>query len=334
MKPDNRIEREAADWLARRDAGPLSAADQAAFQSWLDASIVHRVEFLRAEDAWEATLRLKALGAGVQSLKVPPTGRWSLSAFFRRSDGGRPNSVFRGRWRTFAAAAAVLLLAVGVWTVRTDNSGRYATAIGKVAIVSLPDGSHVTLNTDSRIRVTETATLRQVELQRGEAFFEVAHDTKRPFVVRVGNQRVVAVGTQFSVRREAGDAQVVVTEGQVRVQSATSTANAQLVVAGAVAQASDSGTLVQTRSVPQAEELLSWRRGILVFHDATLAEATTEFNRYNEHKIRIADARIGQLRIAGTFRSTNSDAFVRLLEHGYPLRAAETGGEIVLNSSP
>jgi transmembrane sensor len=179
-----------------------------------------------------------------------------------------------------------------------------------------------------------TATERRVDLLQGEAFFEVAKDTARPFVVGAGDQRVIAVGTQFSVRREEGDAQIVVTEGKVRVESAAAAPSAapQVLAAGSIAQASATGTLVQRKTLSQAEELLSWRRGSLVFHDATLAEATAEFNRYNAHKIRIADPRIGELRIAGSFRSTNADAFVRLLKRGYPLRADVDGDDIVLRS--
>src|SRR5258708_19615925 len=97
MEPNNPIERVASDWLARRDAGDLSAADREAFETWLNASMIHRVEFLRAEDAWEATLRLKALGAGVQSLTVPPPGRWSLSAFLKVRPREREGGVSR-RW--------------------------------------------------------------------------------------------------------------------------------------------------------------------------------------------------------------------------------------------
>jgi transmembrane sensor len=333
MEPNNPIERAAADWLARRDAGDLSAADRKAFETWMNASTLNRVEFLRAEDVWEATLRLKALGAGVQSLTVPPPGRWSLSAFFKVRPRERERALSR-RWllRALAATAVVAVVAFGLWGTNKQNAGRYATAVGKVTVVPLADGSHITLNTDTRIRVTQSAALRQVDLERGEAFFEVAHDKTRPFVVRVGNERVIAVGTQFSVRRESGDAQVIVTEGQVRVESDTQSLSAapQLVSAGSVAQASDSGTLVQTHSVAQTEELLSWRRGLLVFHDATLTEAAAEFNRYNAHKIRIADPAIGDLRISGTFRSTNADAFARLLERGYPLRAEVGHDEIVL----
>jgi transmembrane sensor len=333
MEPNNPIEQAAADWIARRDAGDLSPADREAFETWLNASIIHRIEFLRAEDAWEATLRIRALGAGVHSITVPPPGRWSLSAFFKLEPREREGVLSR-HWPlpALAATAAIAVVALGLWGINIQNTGRYATAVGKVIVFPLPDGSHITLNTDTRVRVTQSAALRQVDLERGEAFFEVAHDKTRPFVVRVGNERVIAVGTQFSVRRESADAQVIVTEGQVRVESGAQASNAapQLLSAGAVAQASDSGTLVQTRSVAQTEELLSWRRGLLVFHDATLTEAAAEFNRYNTHKIRIADAAIGDLRIAGTFRSTNADAFARLLERGFPLRAEVGHNEIVL----
>jgi transmembrane sensor len=333
MEPNNPIERAAADWLARRDTGDLPPADREAFETWLNASIIHRVEFLRAEDAWEATLRLKALGAGVHSITVPPPGRWSLSAFLKVRPPAREGALAR-RWplRALAAAAAIVVVALGFWGINEQNAGRYTTTVGKVIVVPLADGSHITLNTDTRIRVTQSAALRQVDLERGEAFFEVAHDKTRPFVVRVGSERIIAVGTQFSVRRESADAQIIVTEGQVRVESDAQAPNAapQLLNAGMVAQASNFGTLVQTHPVAQTEELLSWRRGLLVFHDATLTEAAAEFNRYNTHKIHIADAAIGDLRIAGTFRSNNADAFARLLERGYPLRAEVGHDEIVL----
>jgi transmembrane sensor len=335
MEPNNPIERQASDWLARRDAGLTSAADRADFDAWLNASTIHRVEYLRMEHVWDATKRLKVLGAGERSERVPPRGRWTLSAFFRANPRGLDKHPPARRLPALAAVAAVFSISIGILTFRAEfqDSDRYATAVGKVALVPLTDGSRVTLNTDSRIRVKMTATERQVDLLQGEVFFEVAKDASRPFTVKAGDSRVIAVGTQFSVRREeAGGAQIVVTEGKVRVESAASapTAAPQMLAAGSIAQASASGTLVQTKPLAQTEDLMSWRRGILVFHDATLSDAAAEFNRYNAHKIRIADPRIGELRIAGSFRSTNADAFVRLLERGYPLRADVNGDEIVL----
>jgi transmembrane sensor len=333
MEPNNPTEREAADWVARRDARDLSPAEIEAFETWLNSSTLNRVEFLRAEDTWEATLRLKALGAGVHSITAPPPGRWSLSAFFKVRPHEREGAISR-RWPlgALAATAAIVVVALGLWATNRPGADRYQTAVGKVTVVPLPDGSRITLNTDTRIRVTQSATLRQVDLERGEAFFEVVHDKTRPFVVRVGTERILAVGTQFSVRRGLTHAEVIVTEGQVRVESDAPALNfaPQILNAGAVAQASDAGTLVQLRPVAQTEELLSWRRGLLVFQDATLSEAAAEFNRYNTRKIRIADPAIGDLRVAGTFRATNVEAFARLLERGYPLRAEFGHDEVVL----
>lgn len=330
MVPNNPIEREASDWVARRDAGDLSTAESEVFETWLNSSTVNRVEFLRAEETWEATLRLKALGAGVRSITAPPPGRWSMSAFFEGRTHGHGGTTSRRRTLSaLAASVATVVVAIGIWAANRQSTDRYATAVGKVTVVPLRDGSRITLNTDTLVRVTQSATLRQVDLDRGEVFFEVAHDKSRPFVVRVFNERIIAVGTQFSVRRELTDAQVIVTEGQVRVESDAKAAP-QILNAGAVAQVSDAGTLVQIGAVAQTEELLSWRRGLLVFHNATLREAAAEFNRYNTRKIRITDAAIGDLRIAGTFRSTNAEAFARLLERGYPLRAEFGHNEVVL----
>src|SRR5262249_47175706 len=97
------------------------------------------------------------------------------------------------------------------------NGGRYSTPVGGIDNVALADGSRMTLNTDTRIRVALTETERRIELDKGEGFFEVAKDPSRPFVVYAGNKRVVAVGTKFSVRRENDDVEVIVTEGRVRL---------------------------------------------------------------------------------------------------------------------
>jgi len=193
----------------------------------------------------------------------------------------------------------------------------------------MADGSKVILNTDSQIHVEVNQHERRVDLERGEAFFEVAKDASRPFVVHAGNKRVVAVGTQFSVRREADDLQVVVTEGKVRIESSGSP---QAVVAGTVARASEAGVLLKKEDIAQAEESLSWRTGTLVFREMTLADAVDEFNRYNTHKIVIEDASVGSLEVAGSFRADNVDAFVRLLARGYPLRVEQHNDELIIKA--
>ncbi|MFC4313953.1 FecR family protein [Steroidobacter flavus] len=223
------------------------------------------------------------------------------------------------RWQAIAACALLGVLGIAGYLWPTGPS--YHTPVGGVARVPISDGSNVTLNTDSRIRVVLTDTERHVDIERGEAFFEVAKDAARPFVVSAGNKRVIAVGTKFSVRRDGEDVYVVVTEGRVRVEDdrAASAPPTQL-AAGNVATASTAGVLVQEKPLPEAEEYLSWRSGYLVFRDRALVEAVNEFNRYNTRQLVIDDPSLATLRIGGNFRATNVDGFARLLEQGYPVR--------------
>jgi transmembrane sensor len=243
----------------------------------------------------------------------------------------------RRRLRFVAAATLLLVIGVGAYLEFAPNGELYATPIGGLASVSMADGSQVLLNTDSQIRIALTDTERRVELGHGEAFFEVSKDAARPFVVRAGNKRVIAVGTKFSVRREGNNIEVVVTEGKVRVEDRAAAHGSRadgsadvFLTPGSIARADDAGVLVQRKTLPEAEEQLSWRTGVLMFRDQSLGEAAAEFNRYNVRQIVIRDPTVAALKIEGNFRATNVEAFVRLLESGFPVRAETQADQIVL----
>jgi transmembrane sensor len=157
----------------------------------------------------------------------------------------------------------------------------------------------------------------------------VAKDPARPFVVLVGDRRVVAVGTQFSVRRNADGIRVVVAEGLVRLEGAGSS-DAEL-PAGAIAQTLGTAVMVHKQVAREVEQLLSWRTGHIMFRDTALAEAVAEFNRYNARKILIADPTIADIRIGGSFRSDNVPAFLWLLQHGFPVTVEQRGNDTVLS---
>jgi transmembrane sensor len=375
----HKIDAEASDWLIRRDSGSWSSADQARLDEWLNSSTLNRVAFLRLELAWEDAARLKALGAGIAGERPPPPGRWNLSPFFdsRASetldnseiavrgvsdshptidespdlhDGsvtfaalpfGRAKPLGRRQRKLALSAAAVFLLVVGsaLYLGLAPSGERHATPVGGLASVPMADGSNVTLNTDSQIRIALTDTERRVELGRGEAFFEVSKDPKRPFVVRAADKTVIAVGTKFSVRRDGDDIEIVVTEGKVKVEDgaakwyshAGGSADVFL-TPGSIARADEAGVLVQRSTLPEAEEHLSWRTGRLMFRDQSLVEAIGEFNRYNVRKIVIHDPAIASLKIEGNFRATNVEAFVRLLESGFPVHAELRADKILLTA--
>jgi transmembrane sensor len=331
-----KIEAVAADWLIRRDSDDWTDADQAKLGAWLEASALNRVAFLRLEKTWEVAGRLKALGAGISDHLPPPPGHWHLTPFFDptpRSDGRR--KFWRGMTGSLAAGLILALIGGSVWCFWPSADGRYSTDVGTIQSIVTSDGSQITLNTDSQVRLALTEKERDIDLGRGEAFFEVAHDPKRPFVVRAGTKRVIAVGTKFSVRRnQDDDVEVVVTEGKVRVEEPETPAGTSdvFLTAGTVARATSAGVLVQHKTLPEAEEQLSWRKGILTFRNEALGDAVADFNRYNARKIVIDDPVLANLRIEGNFHATNIEGFARMLEEGFPIRATFEDERIVLTS--
>lgn len=357
-----KIDRVASEWLVQRDSGNWSDEDAAAFERWLNVSALNRVAFLRLEWVWEKTGRLKALAAGIRSeTPPPPSGWWNLSPFYDAdmienlpsSPGGSPRlrdaSYIHARVRNWVIAASLVVgIAIGAsaWLLASRGQA-YSTPVGGLALLPIRDGSKVTLNTNSQIRLDLTSGERRIELTRGEAFFEVAKDAKRPFVVEADKIRVVAVGTKFAVRREHGAIEVIVTEGKVRVEDASLPLRSKAVdrrdytasggagdpvflTSGAVAQVGDVGVLVQQKTIPEAEAMLSWRMGILTFRDETLADAIADFNQYTERKIIIKGADIAGLKIEGNIRVSDVSAFLELLQSGYPVRVIEEPNKILV----
>ena len=351
MGESERIEREAAGWLARRDRTDWSTRDELAFAAWRDAETAHRVAYLRLDAAWRGADRLKAVGAGVGAGDMPARGDWNWSRPSVDQASGaasalnpaaldfarRPIATHHRGW-LFAFAGCAMACAVGV--IAWQQNGRveqqvYRTSAGTLEEIPLADGSRATLSGDSVVGVALSRHERDIDLSRGEAFFAVAKDANRPFVVHVGTREVVAVGTRFAVRRDSDGLRVVVTEGLVRLESPSANAPDRLsttfLPAGSVAVIDANGASVRFGTPDEAERALSWRSGVLAFHDTPLAAAAAEFNRYGAKRIVMGDADVAALRVGGNFNWANADGFVRLLEAGFPVRAERQGDRIVLH---
>jgi transmembrane sensor len=330
------IETVAAEWFAKRASERWTDEDQSNLDAWLNEATAHRVAFVRLDAAWQHSARLKALGAGVAPGTIPGRHSWRFSPLFEQKCGAPKGSVarvWRMPWKSVMAVTLVALASALGWYLTQGNAESYRTRVGRTKTIPLADGSQVTLNTDSLIRVAVTQAERRIELSHGEAFFVVAKDSLRPFVVAAGANRVVAVGTRFAVRREGEEVRVVVTEGKVRLQgNARGKLLATQLDAGAVAQTKDTAVRVQQKSTPEAEQILSWRTGYVSFRDAELSEAVAEFNRYSRRKIHIEDPQIADIRIGGNFRTDNADAFLWLLQNGFPVRIERGDDQIVLKS--
>jgi transmembrane sensor len=283
---NNAIDDAAAAWVGRQDRGALTSAEHADFERWLAADARHRGAFVRAQSLWRSLDRLSILPADAVMLAAPSWPRRKLLAV----GGG------------VALAAG---LAVEFW----PTGARIETPVGEVRRTPLGDGSVATINTNSAINVHMTPEMRQMTLFKGEAWFDVAKDHARPFVVTAGNVRVRAVGTAFSVRRRDDGADVLVTEGMVETWLANSLERKRRVSAGCKVFVSDvSGPSLVVEVPNRIDHALAWRAGQIVLDGETLSDAAAEFNRYNDRKITVDPALAGK-RVVGWFRTNEPETF-------------------------
>ena len=237
-----------------------------------------------------------------------------------------------------AAIAASLLVVLGLaFTIRpwgeptkAGAARAFDTPVGGRRTIALPDGSTVMLNTASRVRAAVGDGRREFWLERGEAYFEVAHDENAPFVVHAGSRRVTVLGTKFSVRRVGDDVAVSVLEGRVRVDEVRGdqAVRSSIIRGGDIARTSGAATLVTARAQERVASALAWREGMLSFDQTRLTDVAAEFNRYNIKPIVVIDAEAGNMRIGGRFPATEPDAFARLLHDAYGLEVEETADAI------
>jgi transmembrane sensor len=308
------IEMLAAAWLAREDRG-LTNEETDALDLWLSSSSRQRVEYLRLKSSWRRADRLAALKAPLRAepVNVP---------------------VFRPGMLVAMAAALTLLLGGGAWLRWHDQKTQqsYVTAVGGMQEVRLSDGTRLELNTNTRVHASVTATGRSVTLDAGEAYFDVVHDARRPFVVYVGNRRITDLGTKFSVFRNGDDVRVTVQEGRVRVDIVGASAPRAPVVADGGHEVMTNGSETLVLAKPDADIVndLSWRRGMLVFKQQNLAEVAEAFNRYNSRQI-FVEGNARKIRIGGSFKADNVDVFVLLLHRGFGLSVNDQGNRIVVS---
>lgn len=322
MSATRSLEEHAAQWLMRRDEPDWSAADQAALDGWLDESMAHKAAYWRLEHGWREADRIAALGE--LAPRSPPVWRlWSTST-----------------WRPTAIAASILV-AVAVGTIYSASLApvkvaqvSFDTPIGGHEIVPLADGSRIELNTQTVVRAAVSDQRREVWLDRGEAYFEVARSDSQPFVVYAGPRIITVLGTKFSVRRDGDKVTVAVVEGRVRVDDANATraTRSATIAGGDVAIARGPSTLITANSTERVEAGLSWRDGMLTFDQSTLVAAAAEFNRYNQRKVIVTDPKAAKIRIGGTFQASNVEAFVRLMRDAYGLRTEARRDGVTISS--
>ena len=329
-------ENEAAVWAWRMDRG-LSAEEQDALFDWLAIDPKHSEFLNRQRGDWK---RLDKLSA------------------WRPEHSGRPNPdllapkpkpvVNRLFWGAMAAAAAFAVVFVSYQqiSVRVSDSASERVAESKPEIRNeLDDGSTIKLKEGAEVSVEFTDTERRVRLLKGEAFFIVAKDANRPFVVEVQGVDVSAIGTAFNVRFDAEAVEVLVAEGVVKLGSSSdSSASPELRIEPRL-EAHERAIISLTSQdlvVPQVavlskgeiQRVLAWQHGTMTFASKPLAEIIEELNRLNDMQLTIVDEALASEHFSGSLQSNNVEGFVSLLEKGYDVKAALRGNlEILLSKT-
>jgi len=310
------ISAQAGEWLvAKSSAADWSDGDQKKLDAWLAQSPAHRLAYWRLESAWQSAGRLSVLRQPMRQQNnrlMPRSTRW-----FSR----------------IAAVFGVLAIAGAgsAYFLRTPAERSYSTALGEHKTLTLNDGSTIELTTNTTVRVA-LGRSRHVWLDRGEAFFRVVHDSAHPFVIQSAGQRIIDLGTEFSVRHTGDAVNVSVLTGKVLVESAGADPHYEPVTltSGEMAIASAQSIRRVTTSQAQIKQALSWRNNLLVFDDTPLSEVAAQFNRYNKTQLVIADARIANLKVGGSFPTTGVESFVRVAQHILKLHVDQSGDRTVL----
>ncbi|GGB02891.1 sensor [Brucella endophytica] len=299
--------REAAlAWFVRINSGDATVEDRQAFERWLADDAAHRREYEKLAGIWSS----------MDGIDDP-----------RRRQPARRALLSR---RVFLGGAATLTLAGGLFAlngVPDFIASDHYTGTSELKSLTLADGSIVDLDADSALSVDYTPAARRLFLRRGRAFFKVAKDASRPFIVEAAGGRTTALGTEFVVHMTDDDVIVAVEESAVSVTPAPGAIDTRL-------QAGESASYQDGRiSAAQGETLAAetaWRRGKLIFNDQPLRRVINDVNRYRRGTIRILDKRLLSLRVSGIFDIRNPDGVLDAITGTLPVRATELTPYLVL----
>lgn len=297
---------DAAGWWACVRSGDMAQDERSRLESWLTES----------DDNQRAFRHLAAISAELEAIRSDPE-------ILAMREEARSAGVEARYWRRAIAATLVALCVAGsamIFVGRTTQpeigmaSAVYETERGQIGRVRLADGTMAVLDADSHLRVSMSAAERRVDLLRGRAYVDVAHDAGRPFVFHAGGKTVTALGTRFDVRLLDAGIEVVLEEGRVRVVGPPVPGRAPTSVDMSSGYRLRTGARGWSLAATDAGQETSWRTGTLVFDEARIADVVAEMNRYLERPIVIVDPALADRRLSAVLRAGDVATFFALLE--------------------
>jgi transmembrane sensor len=340
--------------LIRYFSGQLADSERKAFEAWITEDPAREAEVQRLRDLWDASAKVtdqtdteSALAQVKEQLSVRPPLTVHRSSFLAQ---GRLAASAPYAWR-IAAAIALVVGGGAVWSAirsRAPSSDQrapmwtYATARAQRATLTLPDSSKVTLNTETRLEIPASfgRRTRDVYLD-GEAYFEVAHDHKRPFRVHAGNAVTEVLGTKFGVRAREGEktVEVAVAEGRVALSSPpgplSTNAERGNEVPRTVLERGDVGKLASDGSASLSHgvdvtRILGWTEGRLAFERTPLPQVLAELDRWFDRDFVLGDSSLASLRLTTALRGESLGEAIAVLEAALAVKARVVGRTVIL----
>lgn len=321
------MQQQAQTWLTKLENG-LTSQEKPHLVAWLNQSDTHYT---------------------LLTSLAPPKAKqaiYELNGVFTVSTPVKANLFNSLKYRYILAFAVLILISFGTlyspnlpWLnkgVSAIEQQSFQTKVGEKQVISLSDGSVLTLNTNTLLEVSYSNLYRTIHLIQGEARFDVAKDAARPFSVISGEKSFTALGTIFNVEKYHDDhVELVVNEGQV-LMSATENSphlsNKKLnqesfSLLGPVIVANEKVTItpttlpkIETLSLNHIQEDLAWQQGMLVFDGLPLKAAISEMNRYNKTQLSIQDDYLAELKVSGYFKTKDIEQLLTALAYNFDIQ--------------
>jgi transmembrane sensor len=319
----------AAHWCMRLHASDCTNDERKAFERWRAEHPLHAFEFEAMLEIWDTS---------EQIAPVNPAPAHDIARVPTATEYPEPSS----RWRGYAAAAAVAFLAIPITGYVGWNQGwlpnSYDTyeAFDATRLVTMADGSRVELNLGTELSFANYKDRRSVVLSKGEAFFEVSHDSQHPFVVKAGKGSIKVTGTKFNVWMYQDQVKVMLVEGSVQVVSDIATPSRGYRLEPGMQASYKVGDFEPQISETYANDSsLTWRNGKLVINDLPLTQALPLINRYLPQPILLADKATGAMRLGGSYNTRDMAGLLSSLPKVLPVTVTRNqDGNPVINKRP
>ncbi|MCC2606908.1 FecR family protein [Planctobacterium marinum] len=317
----------AAEWIAKMDRG-LSLEEEQQLKTWLQSSEEHREMLFKMAKLWDNMAALERL----KSLFPEPPVKQSRRAPLAMA----------------ASVAFIAMLFTFLWLSAGDSwlsdselvvlsEQRFETGTGDSKKVTLSDGSLLSVNTNTSVKVTFMEQQRVIELFEGEIHIQVAHNTERPLSVYAAGQIIQAVGTAFNVELLEDQVELIVTEGKVRVARQAEDQPDPLrpmqnrlddslpsLVQGQKSLLTVAAPTIETVETADINAALSWQQGNLVFRGEPLQQVLAEVSRYNAVTFELPQNELNHIQVAGLFKTNDLNGFLSALQQNFAIENQRT----------